>query len=171
MTEGIRADAAASAQFPNLIAVDDREGESEFLEHLTAPFAAQRRRAEHEDRPNAMPQEHLLQYEPRLDRLAEPYVVGNQEVYARHVKRADDRVELVVFDRYPGPERGLEGLPVGRGDCAPANGVEKRGEALGVVETIALRHRKRRLFEDERVAFEVPKDPKFVAEPVVVDGR
>ncbi len=146
VAERVGSDTAAATQFANLVGVDHLEREAELFKHLAAPFVAQRRRAQDEHAARAMSQEHFLDDESRFDRFAETDVVGDQQVDARHVERANDRVELVVFERDAGAKRGLERLAVGRRDRAPANGVEKRVQAIRVVEAVALRRRKRRPF-------------------------
>ena len=81
--------AARAAQLFDVFGVDDLEFEPELLEHLDAPFFLQRRRADDEDGAGAVTQQYLLDDETGLDRLAEPDVVGDQQIGAGHVDRAD----------------------------------------------------------------------------------
>jgi len=48
-----------------------------------------------------VPQDQLLDDQTGLDRLAEPHIVGDQEVRARHPQRSHHRLELIVLDRNP----------------------------------------------------------------------
>jgi len=171
VTERIGADAAPSPQFANLVCVDHLEGEAELLQHLAAPLMPKRRRAQDEDATRPVPEQHFLNDEAGFDRLAEADVVRDQQINARHVERAHDGVELVILDRNSGAERRLQCFPVGRRDRTPAHRVQKRGKAARFVETVALRRRKRRTFKEPRIAFELPEDAQFVAQPVVIDGR
>ena len=101
--------------------------------HLLSPFQRERRRADDDDAPRPVAQQHLLDDEAGLDRLAEAHVVGDQQVDPRHREGPGDGFELVLLDREPGPERGLQRPGVGAGDGAPADGVEEGAELLRVV--------------------------------------
>jgi len=126
---------AASQRFKRR-RVQDREVETETVGHLIAPLTGQRRWTHHEHSPRPVAQDHLLNNEPRLDRLAKPYVVGDQQVDAGHRERLRDRLELVVLDRDTRPERRLQRVVVGAGDGAPAHGIEEGAEDVGVVPPV-----------------------------------
>ena len=70
--------------------------------------------------------------------LAEAHVVGSEQVDARHLDGADDRVELVAFNFDTAAEGGLELVCVGDGCGAPADGVEEGFEVGGLVEAFGL---------------------------------
>ena len=91
--------------------VDDVEAERELVAHLLLPLRAERRRAEDQDAPHAAAQDQLGQDEARLDRLAEPDVVGEEERDPRHPQRLEQRHELEVLD--------LDGAVEGRRERKP----------------------------------------------------
>ena len=124
-------DAAAAAQLLQVARVDDPELEAELLLHLVLPLQLQRCRADDQDGPCAMAEQQLLSDESGLDRLAEADVVGDQQVDARHLQAAHDRIELVVLDRDAAAERRLQGLDVRIGRGAPADGIEEGIDSTG----------------------------------------
>ena len=111
--ERVRADATRAAKLAEQLAIDDAELEAELLAQLIAPLQLQRRRADDERRARAMAQQQLLHDEPRLDRLAEADVVGDQQRRARHPQRTNERFELVVLDRDAAAERRLQRALIG----------------------------------------------------------
>jgi hypothetical protein len=72
-----------------------------------------------------VPQQQLLNDQTGFDGLAEADVVGDEQIDARHVDGAHQRVELEVLDADAAAERRLEEPTVGVGGCAPAHGVEE----------------------------------------------
>ena len=95
------------------VAVDDAELQAELVAHLVAPLDLQRGGADDQHRARAVAQDQLLDDQARLDRLAQADVVGDQQVDARHLDGAHDRVELVVLDRDAAAERALAARDVG----------------------------------------------------------
>jgi len=114
-------------------------------------------------------EEHLLEDEASLDGLAEPDVVGDEQVDPRHPERPHDGVELVVLDRDAALEGGVEVLGVGGGDGAPPDCVQECVKAGRVVEARA-RIRESGFVVDERPGLDLPDDGELFAEPVVLDG-
>ena len=78
------------------------------------------------------------------------------------MKRADDRVELVIVDLDAAAERGLQGLVIGLGDCAPAHSVKEGLQALGVVEGVWIG--KGGFLMHRGAGFQFPDDLKFFAQ-------
>ncbi len=79
-------------------------------------------------------QQQLARDQPRLDRLAETGVIGDEEVHAREPQRLAQRLHLVGVDLDPRSERRLEQVRVGRRDGAPPQRVEERRELSRIVE-------------------------------------
>src|SRR6202040_3032905 len=123
-----------SPQSFDLVRVDDAELETELLGHLDAPFLLQGGRAQHEDGAGPMAQEHLLDDEPGFDRLAEADVVGDQQVRARPVDRADEGIELGGPDADATTEGRLEVATVRVGRSAPPNRIQEGIELRRVVQ-------------------------------------
>ncbi len=83
--DGLAPTPAFAPQLAQQLGVDDPELEPELLAHLVAATCTHRLgRADDQDRAGAVPQQELLDDEARLDRLAQPDVVGDQQVDARH---------------------------------------------------------------------------------------
>ena len=150
--------------------VQDGEVQAELLRHLVAPLAGQRRRADHQDAPGAVAQQQLLHDEPGLDRLAQPDVVGDQQVDPGHAQRLGHRFQLVVLDGDAGAERRLQGVDVGAGDGAPPDGVEERAKRLRVVPAGLCDVGQRGRREDLAARFDLPHDRQLVAQVVVADA-
>ena len=66
--------------------------------------------------------------------FAKANIVGDQQVDPRHGERPDHRVKLVFIDLDAAAERGLQGAVVSLGNGAPAHGIQKGLQALGMVE-------------------------------------
>ncbi len=132
-------DAPGAAQLLEEGGIDDAELEAELLGHLVSPLDLEGGGADDQDASGPVAEEQLVDDEAGFDGLAEPDVVGDEEVGAGHADRSDDGVELVVLDGDAGPERGLEGVEVGVSDRSPADSVEEGTELLGVVEACYFR--------------------------------
>jgi hypothetical protein len=106
--------------------------------HLSTVSVSQREGGgrDDDDPSYPVPQQHLLDDQAGLDRLAQAHVVGDEEVDSGHRERLGYRLELVLLDRDSAAERCLEGLLVGAGDSAPADGVEEGAELLRVVVSV-----------------------------------
>ena len=82
---------------------------------------------------------------------------------------ADERVELVVLDLDAAPERRLQGPAIGRGDRAPADGVEEGVEDSRIVK--ARRLWQRAPLERPCARLDLPDDLERFAGAVVLDRR
>ena len=116
-----------------------------------------------------MPQDHLLGDEPGLDGLAEADVVGDEQVDARHLDRAHDRLQVVVLDADAAAEGRLQRVRVRRGDRAPAHGVEEGVQRGGVVEAVGW-ERQVPALANAGPRLDLPDDAQPVAERVILDG-
>ena len=106
---------------------------------------------------------------PGLDGLAQPHIVGDQQVGPGHRQRPDHRVELVVLDLDSGPERRLEHRLVRRGDRTPPNGVEERVQLARVIETVGGVGQCVLVVRD-RPALKLPDHPQPLVAGVVFDA-
>ena len=150
-------------------AVGDEELEAEAVEHLVVPLLLEVGGADDEHRSRPVAEQQLLDDEARLDRLPDPDLVGDQQVDARHLEGAHDRLELVVGDLDARPERRLQRPRVRGGDRAPADRVDERVEPLRVVEPLRGERRQRRLRQHLGARLDLPDDGELVAEAVVLD--
>ncbi len=82
--ERVGLQSVGSAQLPQRGGIQDREVQAELGGHLIAPFQGQRGWADDEDPPGSVPQQHLLDHQAGFDRLAQPDVVGDQQVHPWH---------------------------------------------------------------------------------------
>ena len=113
-----------------------------FSQSLLPPLPAQRRRREDQDALDAAAEQQFGEDQPRLDGLAEPDVVGDEEADARHAQRLEQRHELVALDAHPAVEGARDRLP--RRRSFAAGGVEVRGEgrpSCGAEERIEILRR------------------------------
>jgi len=97
----------------------DLEAQTEAALHLALPLKAHRGGAHDEDEARLLAEDQLLKHEARLDRLAEPHIVGDEEVRARQLQRLHERRELVGHQLDARPEGGLEAGRVRRAHRAP----------------------------------------------------
>jgi hypothetical protein len=81
--------------------------------------------------PRRVAQQELLDDQPRLDRLAEADVVGDQQAHPGHLDRTRERVELVTLDLDAALERCEQLTRVRRRQRPPPDGIEERGESSG----------------------------------------
>jgi hypothetical protein len=119
----VHVETALAPELLQQLGIDDAEVQPELVPHLIAPLDLERGRADHEDPARPVTHNQLLDHEPGLDGLAQTHVVGDQEVGARHLDGAHDRVELVVLDLDAAAERGLERAHVGRRSSSPTDSV------------------------------------------------
>lgn len=148
--------------------VDDAEVEPELLAHLRLPCDLEGRGTDDQHPSRPMADGQLLDHEPGLDRLAEPDVVGDEKVHARHLDRADNWIELVVLDCDTAAERRLERPDVGSRAGTPPYGGEEYVKAVGRVESCRVGQRNALVHACAGLDF--PDDLKFLAEAVVLDG-
>ena len=74
-----------------------------------------------------MADKQLLDDQPRLDRFAQTDVVRDEEIDTGHLDISYQRIELVVFDGDPAPERQLQKRAIRFGNGPPN---ERRRERL-----------------------------------------
>ena len=136
----VRVHPEPTAQALGLVTVHDLEAERELLPELLLPLPAERRRGEDQDPPDATPEEKLGEDEPRLHRLPEADIVGDEKAYPRHAEGLEERDELVAFDAHPAMEGARNRLPVERAfpvgvevgrERGPTGSAEERIEILG----------------------------------------
>src|SRR5258707_2771887 len=130
----IDVDTALSSQIADRFTVDDAKLETELVPHFLLPLHLQRRRADDQNGPNPMTQDHLLNNQTGLDGLAQAYIVRNQKVDPRHGECPNDRVELVFINFDTAAKRGLQGPIISLGGGPPTHGVEKGLQAHRMVE-------------------------------------
>ena len=106
--------------------------------------------------------------EAGLHGLAQPRVVGDEQVDPRQAQRLAQRLHLIGVEADAGAERRLDQSRVGGGDAVPAKGVEEAGKATGVVEASLAQRVPALVVQDPAVQFAVPEDFERLALGVVV---
>jgi hypothetical protein len=101
------------------IAIDDVEGEPEFRGQLVLPLQQHGRRRGHQNEVDAAAEQKLAHDEPRLDCLAQPDVIGDQQIHARQSQRLAQRKKLVGVEPDAGSERRLKQVAFGSGGALP----------------------------------------------------
>src|SRR5262245_23388689 len=101
-----------------------------------------------------MAKHQLQQHEAGLNRLAEANVVRDEQVDARHLDRANDRIELIALDLDAAAERRLELTGIGDRGGAPSDRVEEGLEVRRLIET--FRFGQRHLLEGVRSRLDLP---------------
>ena len=163
-----------AALFPDAVdvgPVDDLEEQPEPGLHLFPPLEEHRRRATHDDVRDLASQEKLAGDEPRLDRLAEPHPVGDEQIDPRHAQGHAERFELVMLDLDPRAERCLQEIRSRRGHAVPAQGVIIGRESVRRIETTTAKHPPTLAFEDVRIEFLLPDHFERSSEMIGVDAR
>jgi len=168
--ERVGGGAEVAADVGAAFGVDDGEVEAELVGHLVAPLHGEAGGADDKDPLGAVAQQEFLRDQAGFDGLAQADVVCEQQVDAGCLDRSVDRFELVVLDRDAGPERGLEGLDVGRGDGGPADRVEEGGQTLGPVEAGGVEVRQGADREDLAAGLDLPDHLQCVAVAAVLDA-
>ncbi len=141
---GVHAEAALLAAAADEPPVVHLEVQTEPLLHLVAPLQGHGCRADDEREVDPLAQQQLLQDQSSLDRLAEPDIVGNEQVCPWQLQRLLERRELVVHQLDARSKRGLEELGVRGCDRVPLQGVEvcakvARGiELADIAQTVGL---------------------------------
>ncbi len=159
---------ARAAQMPDQGAVHDVELQPELVPHLFLPLDLQRGGTDDQDRADPVAEDQLLNDQARLDRLTETDSVGDEEVDARHLDGAHQRVELVVLDFDAAAERRVEAPPVGLADDAPPNRVEEGIQPGGIVEGDGLRQLL--ALHATGANLRLPHDLQLLAEGAVLHG-
>ncbi|CAB4967904.1 unannotated protein [freshwater metagenome] len=96
--ERVRVQAVGAPHLGEQLAVDDREVEPELVAHLVLPLQRQAGRAHDDDRARPVAQQQLLNDEARLDRLAKPDIVGEQQVGTGCRQGTPQWLKLVCLD-------------------------------------------------------------------------
>ena len=91
----VNAEAALLAHAADVLAVEHREREPEALFQFVLPLQHHRWRRGHDYAPDALAHEEFADDEPRLNRLAQAHVVGDEQVHARQQQRLAQRFQLV----------------------------------------------------------------------------
>ncbi len=164
----VHAEAALPAHARQVGAVENLEDQAEAVLQLALPLLEDGRRRGDDNCLRLAAQQQLAGDETGLDGLAEPDVVGDEQVNARQPQRLAERLHLVGVNPDAGPERRLEQVGVGGGDAVPAQRVQERREAAGVVEAALGEVRPAFLREDPAVELVVPEDLQRPALRVVV---
>jgi hypothetical protein len=86
----------------------DSELEPEAIEHLLLPLDAKASRADDEDGARTMSEQEFLDYQARLDRLAEAEIIGDEQLRPWHGELSHHRLELVRLDRDTRAEWSLQ---------------------------------------------------------------
>ena len=165
---GVDVDAALAAEQADRLAVDDAELQPELVAHLLLPLHLQRRRADDQYRAHAVTEDQLLNHQTRLDGLAEPDVIGNQQIDPRHGYGPHHRIELVLVHLNAAAEGRLQGLVVGLRDGAPAHGIQEGLQAFGVIEGVGIREPGFLIHRGPWLQF--PENLQFLAEAIVFYG-
>jgi hypothetical protein len=116
-----------------IVAIDDRETQAEFLRQLILPLRGHRRRARYDDVIDTTAQQHLPQDEAGLHGLAEADVIRDQQIDPGQPERFGERQELIGVEADAGAERRLEQVAVRRRRRAPGHRPQMGGENLGIV--------------------------------------
>ena len=160
---------AALAPHPRQVgAVENLEDQPETVLQLALPLLEHRRRRRHDDGLRLPAQQQLAGDQPRLDGLAEPGVVGDEQVDPRQPQRLAQRLHLVGVDPDAGAERRLEEVGVGGRHAVPPQRVQERREPARVVEAPLGEVLPALLFEDAAVDLVVPIDAQRLSLRVVV---
>ena len=163
---GIHAEATLPAHAPQVGEVENLEHQPEAILQLSLPLLQHRRRGRDDDRLRLPAQQQLASDEPRLDGLAKPGVVRDEQIHPR--QRLAERLHLVGVDADPGAEGRLEEIGVGRRDAVPAQRVQERGEPARLVEAALGEVRPTFFFENPAVDLVVPVDPQRLPLRVVI---
>ena len=101
------------------LAIDDCEGQAEFGFQLVLPLERHRRRGRDHDAVDPPPQQQLSDDQPRLDRLAETDVVGDQQIDPRQPQSLSQWRQLIGVEPDAGAERRLKEVAIGGSGRAP----------------------------------------------------
>lgn len=129
----IGVDATRASQLFDVVGVHHAEVEAELLQHLEAPLLLKRCGAHDQDGARTISKQQLLNDQTGFDGLAETDIVGDEQVDARHVDGAHQRVELEVLNADATTERCLGKSPGGHWRLRPAHGAEEGVEHARIV--------------------------------------
>jgi hypothetical protein len=151
--------------------VVDLEAQPEPLLHLALPLERDRGGAHDEHEVDPLPQQQLLGHQPRLDRLSEADVLGDEEVRPGEGERLHERRELVAHQLDACPERRLEELRVGGRDRVPLERMQVGGEQARVVDRAHRAEPVRFRLQNARAQLELPCDREAPPLRVVVEAH
>lgn len=166
----VRAPAPPPPQILQMPAVDDLKGEPELGLKLVAPLRGHRRGREHQREIDPAAQQQLAQHQSRLHRLAQPHVVGDQQVHAREAQGLAQRQQLIGVEADAGAERRLEQIPLRRGGGAPLHRAQIGGKGARIVAAVQPQRRPRLLVAQPRVDLGAPQHARRLAAGIIVDA-
>lgn len=158
VAKGIGAHPPAAAQLPEQLGVHDAKLQPEAPGHLGLPLEGERGRADDEHGAGPVAQKELLGHQAGLDGLAQPHVIGDQQVDPGHAQGPYHRIQLVVLDGDARAERGLQGMGVSRGDRPPAHRVQEGIQVLRIVKAPQRGHRQGGRLQDPGARLHLPDD-------------
>lgn len=160
-------EAALASQALDEGAIHDGEIEAELLQHLVAPLDLQRRWADDQDAVGAVPKHQFEHDHAGFYGLAKANIVGDEQVYPRHLDGADHGVELVALDLDAAAEWRLKLAGVGNRRRAPPDGVQEGFEMSRLIEALWLGQL--HFLEGTRSRLDFPDDLQFFPKGIVFD--
>jgi len=164
----VDAKAAFAPHARQVATIEDFKQETKTRFKLGLPLLQHRGRHRDHDGLDLLAQQQLARDQARLDGLAEPGVVGDEEVDAWQAERLAQGLHLVGVEFDAGAERGLEEVRVGRGDAVPAQRVEKGPEEARRVEALGGETAPTFFLQNPPVGLVVPEHVEGLALGVVV---
>ncbi len=159
----VDAEAPLLAPTAHEVPVVDLEPDPEPLLHFRAPLERQSGRADDQGLVHTLAQRQFLQDEAGLDRLAQPDVVGQEQVHARQFQGLAQRHQLVVEQLDPCAEGRLEEARIRGGHAAPLERVQIGGEVARWIEAVGPAQPMRLGLDHPRAQLTLPQD--FQAAP------
>ena len=167
---GVHGEAPLAPHARHVGAVEDGEREAEARFHLVAPLLQHRRRTRHHDPVHPPAQQQFTRDQPRLDRLAEADVVGDEQVDPRQTERLPQRFELVGVDADPGAKRRLEEVRIGGRDAVPRQRAQVGREQRRLVEALSGDGPPAVVLQDPGVQLVLPEHGQRLALGIVVEA-
>ena len=158
-TPGIDPEAAFATHPGHVGAVEYLADEAEAVFEFGLPLFDDRGRRGHDDHLGLAALDQFSSDQAGFDGLAEPRVVGDEEIDAGQQQRLAQRFHLVGVDTDTGPKRGLEQVRVRRGGAVPTQGVVEGGELARRIETLCGEPVEALVFQDAPVELVVPRRP------------
>ena len=141
------------------------------LSKFVPPLDRHGRRGCDDDEIDSPAEQQLAHDKPRLDRLAEADIVGDQKVHTRQSERFSQRQQLIGVKPNAGPKRRLQKVSIGRCRRAPADRSQVRRENFWIVGRATTNARPGVSFQYRRADFGIPKDFDLLALSVIGNGR
>lgn len=130
--------ATTAPQFVEVCTVDDDRFEVETGAEFILPSLQHRRRCRNDDELDAVTEEELAYDEACLDRLAEPHIIGDQQIDARQSKSFGERLEFIGLEPNASPDGSFEEAWTASGHSVPAGPAQMGSEhRLGIEAAIA----------------------------------